>query len=151
MPDTILVRPLNRLTGEIGDPIEGIPEDTSVPRRRNKTAATRYTTPYVMFFRPIIPILATMRRDDLNVLYAVIDQVDPKRPEFRIDIAAAVVLTGRTGGTIENSIRRLVHSHILLKPARATYTLNAYYLWCHGVESREAALTAWTTTPEGTA
>lgn len=138
--------PANPITGEISAETITVWDDEvyTGPRRGQHVTSTRFSTPYIVMFRPVVPILAAMRTDDTHVLMAVLDQIQPDTPTIRFDHTAAQQFTGLAPRTVANSLARLVAGGLLIRPQRGHLSLHPLYFWCHGAPSRETALTAWT-------
>lgn len=142
-------------TGRIFDPLTGevsleryafVADDRRYGRRRDHTHdrstgnATRYTTPYVLFFRPAFRLLATspvLRSGDLKILFLLSEQIDHKTELITVNYRKIGSVNDVEEATIRNAIGRLVKAGILIRPQRGQIGFNPQYVWCGGAGRRE--------------
>lgn len=143
-PATVTGHLFNRITGEVSvEQYEIVPDDRRHGRRRNHDHdrstgnATRYTTPYLLLFRPALPILLTLGGTELRAFLAIASQIDHKHETIRPDLPAAAKSLGITVPTLRNAITALVKAGLLTRPSRGRIGFHPGAAWCGGAGRRE--------------
>lgn len=134
---------VNPVTGEIMDHLPPVDIIVETHWRRDHTHdrstgnATRYTTPYTIFFRPAFALMSRLTGPQLKCLYWVCDQIQPNQTSCGADIVALSDALNVGLARAANLLSEVVASGLLIRPARGRVGFNPAYIWCGGAGKRE--------------
>lgn len=125
-----------------------IPHDKRYRRRYGRKNdgtvgnATRYSTPYTLFFRPGFELMRHLTGAELHLLFHIATLIEPNVDHVTLDydtIAADHRIGARTA---RNYVTRLARLGLIRRAGPNRVAFNPEYIWCGGAGKREALVHA---------